>query len=84
MVYEKLLWRVTCPNRASSCILTGTTRRLILFRNQLLVLCSESERQKSFLRHLLSKVWIFLSGSASEERPCFTTIQEGGGDKRLV
>ena len=48
MVLERLLWRVTCSNHASFCLLTVArrgscvpARKFILLRNQSLVLCSE-------------------------------------------
>ena len=41
------------------------TRKLILFGTQTLVLCSKQKTQKSCLRHLVSKGWIFFSESIS-------------------
>ena len=67
-----LLWRVTCPNHTSFRLLTdarrgscGPTRKLFLIRTKSLVLCSKMRR--SFLMHLVSKVWI-LSFSESASR----------------
>ena len=74
MVLEMLLWHVKCLNHASFCPLTvarrgwcGPTRVLILLRTQSLFLRCKLEMWKSFLRHkhLVSKAWFLLSGSAS-------------------
>ena len=58
---------MTCLNHASFHLLTvagrdscGPTGKLILLRTQSLVLCSKEEMRRSFLRHLVSKAWIFL------------------------
>ena len=70
MVLGKLPWRVTCLNYASFRLLTvsrsscGPTRELILPRTQFLVLCSKKEMRRSFLRDLISKVWIPFTESA--------------------
>ena len=37
---------------------------------------------RSSLLHLVSKDWIFFS--VSKQVPCFTAIEEDGGDRRLV
>ena len=37
---------------------------------------------ENFLRHLVSKAWILVS--VSKQGPSFTTIEEDGGDKRLL
>ena len=87
MALERLSWRVTCPNRASFRLLIvarrgscGLTRKFILLRNQLLVLCSKKEMRRSFQ---ISKAWI-LFFRVSEQGPCFTAIVEDGGDKKRV
>ena len=38
--------------------------------------------RRSCLRHFISKAWIF--SSVSEQGPCFSAIEEDGGDKRPV
>ena len=41
--------------------------------------------RRSSLKHLVSKAWIFLFFfRVSKQGPCFTVIEEDGGDKRLV
>ena len=87
-------WRgchgVTCLNHASFCLLTaaergscGLTRKLILLRTQSLVLCCKQELRRSFLEHWGSKAWI-LFFRVSMQGPCFTAIEEDGGDKRFM
>ena len=75
MVLERLLWHVTCPNHASFRLLTvarrglcGPTRKLILLRAQLLILCSKPKMQRSFFMHLVSKAWMLFSESAIRVR----------------
>ena len=65
MFFERLSWRVTCPNHGSSCLLTaarrvscGPTRKLIFLRTQSLVLCSKQKIRRSLLRQFVSKAWI--------------------------
>ena len=48
MAFERLSWRITCPNHASCCLLTvarrgscGPTTKLLLLRTLSLVLCSK-------------------------------------------
>ena len=83
---ERLLWRMTCMNHASFCLLTvarrgscGSTRKLTLFCTQSLVFCSK----RSFLRYFVSKAWLIFSESANRLHVS-QLLEEGGGYKRLV
>ena len=37
----------------------------------------------SFFRHLISKAWILSFFTVSKQGPCFTSVEENGGDKSL-
>ena len=48
-------------------------------------LVSQAGDAEKFLKHLVSKAWIiFFFFRISKQGPCFTAIDEDGGDKRLV
>ena len=59
------------------------TREFILLRTQALVLCSKWKMRRNFLRHLVSKACaLFLR--LRKQGPCFSAIEENGGNRRPV
>ena len=87
MGLKRLSWRVTCPNYASFFLLTvvrrgscGPTMKWILLRIQSLVLCSEWEMRREALGFESLDPFF----KVRKQGPCFTAIEEDGGDKRLV
>ena len=89
MGLERLLWFVTCLNHVSFSLLTvarrgscGLMKRLILFHAQSLVFYSTAGDVKKFPWALgFESLDPFLR--VSKQGPCFTAIEENGGDKSL-
>ena len=69
---------LTVAKRGSS----GPTKKLTLLRTESLVLCSKRKMRISFLRHFVSKAWIFFSGS--KQGLSLTATEEDGEYKSLV
>ena len=42
------------------------------------------EDTENFLMHLISKTWNPFLFRVSKQEPCFTAVEEDGGDKKLV
>ena len=90
MVLERLSWHVTCPNHASFWLLTVARQRFLWTHKEVdlvprpvigLVLQVGDNSVVS------SGIWVRKSAfffSVSKQGPCFTTVEEDGGDKRHV
>ena len=78
---EPCKFRLLTIARSGSC---GPTRKLILLRTQSLVFYSKWEIRLSFLMHLLGFESLDPFFRVSKQGPCFTAVEENGGDKRLL
>ena len=79
-------WRVTCTDheifRLLKKMFLWIHKEVDLAPHPVVDLVLQVEVRRSFLRHLISKAWfLFFSQRAG---PCFTAIEEDGGDKRFV
>ena len=91
MVLQRLLWCVTCPNHASFRLLIESCQKRLLWTHKevdlaphlvvgLVLQVGETEKFSHTLRFESLNPFF----RVSKQGPCFTAVEEDGGEKRLV